>query len=136
MEEFLKKCGDGFFSEAKAEGYAPLNLAYIGDAVFDILVRSKVMAGGSRPVNELSRQASSFVKAASQSAMYHKIEDKLTEEEMSVMRRGRNAKTFTRAKNASVTEYHHATGLEALFGYLYIKGNIDRILELFGMCVE
>jgi ribonuclease-3 family protein len=94
------------------------------------------MAGGNRPVNELNRISASLVRASSQSAMYHKIEDKLTEEEASVLRRGRNAKSFTHAKNASILDYRHATGLEALFGYLYLKGNIERIAALFELCMR
>ncbi|MDR2903902.1 MAG: ribonuclease III [Clostridiales bacterium] len=127
---FLKQC-----APASAELYSPLVLAYIGDAVFELLVRSRVVAGGNRPVNELHRQSASLVKAPTQAAMYHKIEDKLTEEEAAVLKRGRNAKSFTHAKNASITDYRHATGLEALFGYLYLKGNIHRIFELFDLCL-
>jgi ribonuclease-3 family protein len=131
-EEFLKQCAP----DVGAEGYSPLILAYIGDAVFELLVRSSVVAGGNKPVNELNRQSASLVKAPSQAAMYHKIEEKLTEEEAAVLKRGRNAKSFTHAKNASITDYRHATGLEALFGYLYLKGRIERIFELFGLCLD
>lgn len=135
-KQLLEQCAAEFKAKGKAEEYSPLNLAYIGDAVFETLVRSRIVAGGNRPVSELNKKSASLVKAASQSAMYHKVEDKLTDEETSVMRRGRNAKSFTHAKNASISDYRHATGLEALFGYLYLKGNIDRIMELFEICME
>lgn len=131
----LKKTSD-FIKEGKADEYSPLNLAYIGDAVFELLVRSDLMSGGVRPVNELNKNASELVNARSQALMYHRVKDKLSEDELSALRRGRNAKSCAHAKNASVSDYRHATGLEALFGYLYLKGEIDRIVELFKICID
>ena len=119
-----------------ASAYSPLCLAYIGDAVFELLVRSRVLAaGGNRPVNEMNRRSASLVRATSQAAMYHKIADKLNEQEIAVMKRGRNAKSFSHAKNASIVDYRHATGLEALFGYLYLDGQMERLMTLFDTCM-
>lgn len=120
----------------RAETYSPLNLAYIGDAVFELLVRSRLLAEGNRPVNKLNKRATGYVKASAQAEAYRRLEDKLSEEELAVLKRGRNAKSFSRAKNATVSDYRHATGLEALFGYLYLKGRNERIIELFNMCSE
>lgn len=115
--------------------YSPLVLAYIGDAVYEVLVRQYILSKGNAPVNVLNRQARQIVNAAAQSAAYEKIRDCLTEEESSVYKRGRNAKSHTSAKNQTVTDYRRATGIEALFGYLYLSGNNDRINELFCKCI-
>ena len=110
--------------------YSPLTLAYIGDTVFDLLVRSKIIMAGNAPVNKLHKRASAVVNATNQAKIAAMIKDKLTEEEMGVYRRGKNAKSYTTAKNASVRDYHAATGLEALLGWLYLKGDMERIYEL------
>lgn len=110
---------------------SPLVLAYIGDAVFELFVRTIVLSKGNAPVNKMHKRSREFVKAKGQSDMYFKIEDMLTEEEQSVFRRGRNAKSHTMPKNADLMDYKHATGLEALFGYLYLQGNMERLSELF-----
>jgi ribonuclease-3 family protein len=108
----------------------------MGDAVFEILVRTMLVADGKKSPNDYHKLAKFFVRAGSQSDMYHKLEAVLTEEEISVMRRGRNAKSYTKAKNATVSDYRHATGLESLFGYVYLKGDTQRIIELFDICVK
>lgn len=110
--------------------YSPLTLAYIGDGVYDIVIRTIVLSHGNAPVNKLHKISSSYVKAQAQMKMFHAMEDKLTEEEMGVYKRGRNAKSYTSAKNATITEYRQATGFEALLGYLYLMNRFDRILEL------
>ncbi len=114
-----------------AELYSPLNLAYIGDSVFDLIVRTHLLKNGPKPVDELNRQASLIVRASSQAQMYHTLEPVLTESELAVMKRGRNAKSNSHAKNATVTDYRHATGVEALVGYLYLNREFKRITELF-----
>ncbi len=119
-----------------ANEYSPLNLAYIGDAVFEIFVRTMVIKNGNMPVNKLHKASKDFVNAKAQAGMFEKIKDSVTTEELAVLKRGRNAKSFTAAKNASIIDYRYATGLEALFGYLYIKGDIKRLNEIFNMCVE
>ena len=110
--------------------YSPLTLAYIGDAIYDLVIRTLLVGRGNAPVNTLHRQASSMVKAEAQKASLRQIEPLLTEEEQSVYRRGRNAKSYTTAKNASVGDYRIATGFEALLGYLYLTGQTERLLYL------
>ena len=111
-------------------------MAYIGDAVFEICVRSKVLADARTHVNELHKTSTKYVKAEAQSKMYHLLETQVTDEELAVLKRGRNAKSYTKAKNASLLDYRHATGVEALFGYLFLKGNIERVMELFEICMK
>lgn len=116
--------------------FSPLALAYIGDAVFEMMVRLTVMTDGNMPVNRLHKRARDMVNAKAQAEMYFRIREKLTEEEEAVFRRGRNAKSFTVPKHADLMDYRHATGLEALFGYLYLKEDSARAVELFRMGME
>ena len=90
-----------------------------------------LLTDGNAPVNKLHKKARAIVNAKAQAEMYYRIQDILTEEEADVFRRGRNAKSFTVPKNADLMDYRHATGLEALFGYLYLKGEKERVVELF-----
>lgn len=120
----------------KANEYSPLALAYIGDAVYEMFVRTYVLNKGNAPVNKLHKASRELVRAGTQAKIYHIIETELSEEEQDVLRRGRNAKSISTPKNADMTEYRHATGLEALIGYLYIQGNIERISELISFGVE
>ncbi len=113
--------------------YSPLTLAYIGDSVYDLIIRSMVVGEGNARVNELNRRASEIVKAHAQSEMVGRLMSHLTEEELSVYKRGRNAKSATVAKNATVGDYRRATGLEALIGYLYLQDQTERIMELVTM---
>ncbi|MDF2872540.1 MAG: ribonuclease [Anaerocolumna sp.] len=110
--------------------YSPLTLAFIGDVVYDLVIRTLVVEQGNAPVNKLHKKVSSMVKASAQMELFHRIEDMLTEEELSIYKRGRNAKSFTTAKNASITEYRSATGFEALIGYLYLDDRLSRALEI------
>lgn len=123
-------------SQLDPRTFSPLALAYIGDAVFEVLVRLTVMTDGNAPVNRLHKKARDIVNAKAQAQMYFRIQDTLTEEEAAVFRRGRNAKSFTVPKHADLMDYRHATGLEALFGYLYLKGDSARAAELFRMGME
>ena len=109
---------------------SPLVLAYIGDSIYDLVIKTWVIEQGNMQVNKMNRAASSIVKAESQSKMIGYLEDKLTEEEGSVYKRGRNAKSYTSAKNASISDYRRATGFEALMGYLYLSGQYERMCEL------
>lgn len=113
-----------------------LNLAYIGDAIFEVFVRTKVIEEGGAPVNTLHEKSKSIVNARSQNQMYHKLEEFVTNDEMQVMKRGRNAKSTTKPKSATISEYRHATGVEALFGYLFLKGDTKRLRYLFGLCLD
>ncbi len=122
--------------EADAKMYSPLNLAYIGDCVYDLIIRSKVLNEGNVQVNKIHKKVSSLVKAETQSNIVKNIEPLLDEEELAVYKRGRNAKSFTSAKNASINDYRRATGFEALIGYLFLVGNYKRLLELIKAGLE
>ena len=110
--------------------YSPLTLAYIGDAAYELVVRTFLVDQGNSRPDKLHRKASSMVKASAQAAMAEALKDSFTEEELSVYRRGRNAKSPTMAKNASMSDYRKATGFEALMGYLYLKGEQKRLIDL------
>lgn len=110
--------------------YSPLALAYIGDGIYDLVIRSLVVGKGNASANRLHRQTSRLVKAETQAEMIELLLPDLSEEETAVYRRGRNAKSPTMAKHATMSEYRRATGFEALMGYLYLKDDFSRILEL------
>ena len=110
--------------------YSPLTLAFIGDCVFDLIIRTVVVERGNRAANGLHKTKSAIVKAQTQAEMIELLLPELTAEENSVYRRGRNAKSYTTAKNASVGDYRKATGFEALIGYLYMQDDMDRVLYL------
>ena len=112
---------------------SPLSLAFVGDAVFTLEVRKRIVLDKNRPVNDLHKQTVKYVSAASQAQAIKKLMPVLTEEEEAVFRRGRNAHTSHTPKNQSEGDYHYATGLEALFGYLYLTGANDRITQLFDL---
>ena len=110
---------------------SPLALAFVGDGVYSLLVRERLLTQANRPVNDLHRLAVSEVRAEAQAAAIKKLLPLLTEEETAVVKRGRNAHT-----TRSGADYHNATGLEALFGWLYLSDRLDRVRELFALCVE
>ncbi|MFQ6818961.1 MAG: Mini-ribonuclease 3 [Blautia sp.] len=113
--------------------YSPLMLAYIGDGVYELVIRTILVKKGNCPVNRIHRKASSLVKASAQSAIMEKIEEHLTQEEHDIYRRGRNAHSPTMAKHATMADYRRATGFEALMGYLYLKEEYTRMLTLIRM---
>ena len=110
--------------------YSPLTLAYMGDGVYELVIRTVLVKKGNCPVNQLHKKASSLVKAGTQSKMMEALEPILTEEELAVYKRGRNAHSPTMAKHATMADYRRATGFEALMGYLYLKEDYSRIVEL------
>ena len=110
----------------------PLTLAYIGDSVMDLFVRTYFATTSHEAVQKLNNRAIKIVNAASQARILTEIDDMLTDEEKDVVRRGRNAKSATRPKHADVNDYRLATGLEALLGYLFISGQSDRLSEILG----
>ncbi len=110
--------------------YSPLVLAYIGDAVYEVLIRTRVINRGSMQVNKMHKKSASLVNAGTQASLIKVLMDELTEEELAVYKRGRNAKSATTAKHAAMMDYRMATGFEALIGYLYLTGSFDRMLEL------
>lgn len=126
MERFYNR-------DCDTENLSPLTLAFMGDTVFDMFVREQLICQANRPVNALHSNATRLVKASAQSKAMDKIMPMLSEKEITIFKRGRNARTNHRAKNASEGDYHRATGLEALFGYLYLKGEIERLRELFNV---
>ena len=133
------------FDKLKADGigiekqdicsYSPLTLAYIGDGVYELVVRSMIVTEANAPVNKLHKKSSELVKAETQAKMafYFRDNDLLSEEELRVLKRGRNAQSYSKAKNASVSDYRWATGFEALIGYLYLSNENDRMLEIIAM---
>lgn len=130
MEENLKFLEIKDFTKADVLELSPLALAYIGDACFEILVRSWTLDAKKNP-NKLHRESVKFVRAKSQRVLLEKVEDILTEEEFRIFKRGRNAKSHTVPKNADPIDYRYATGLEALYGYLYLLKDYKRIREIF-----
>jgi len=115
---------------------SPLQLAYVGDAVYEVFIRTHLLENKKVSVNDLHKKAIGFVKAEAQSNIIHEIMDKLTEEEVSIVKRGRNTKSGTVPKNANITDYRYATGFEALVGYLYLLKRQNRIEEIFSMIIE
>lgn len=116
--------------EVDIQNYSPLTLAYIGDSVYDLIIKTMVINQGNKQVKKLHQETSSMVQAAAQSAMMRSLQSILTEEEHAVYKRGRNAKSVSPAKNQSLTDYRRATGFEALMGWLYLQNNWERIIEL------
>ena len=110
--------------------YSPLALAYMGDAVYEVLVRTRVMNRGSMQVNKMHKKSASLVKAEAQARIIQVLQEELTVEETAVYKRGRNAHSASSAKNASIRDYRMATGFEALVGYLYLTGQYERLLKL------
>ena len=110
-------------------------LAFLGDAVFELLIRERI-AAKNMPLKDLHKQSVAFANASSQSVAYNKIKDLLTEEELAVFKRGRNTKVSNIPKNSTVAEYHTATGLEALFGYLFINKQYDRLNKLMDIIFD
>ena len=121
------------FTAKEARLLNPLQLALVGDGVYELIIRTILVKKGNCPVNRLHKKASSLVKAGAQSAIMEVIEEELTPEELSVYRRGRNAHSPTMAKHATMADYRRATGFEALMGYLYLKEDYTRMLTLVRM---
>jgi ribonuclease-3 family protein len=130
MERLLKE------KDIRPNELSPLTLAFIGDTVFDLLVREDLICQANRPANDLHNLAVQKVKASAQAHSVDKLMPILSEDEISVFKRGRNAKSGHLPKNASQSDYHMATGLESLFGYLYLTDNIERIKELYFIISE
>ena len=122
--------------EVDIRTYSPLTLAYIGDGIYDLIFRTIVVERGNRAAANLHKKSVKFVNAATQAAMVEAIKEELSEEEQSVYRRGRNAKSYTTAKNASIGDYRKATGFEALLGYLYLQDRMDRVIALVKLALD
>ena len=131
MAESLRELKELFdLKDADHRTYSPLTQAYFGDGVYELVIRTILVKKGNCPVNKLHRKASSLVKAGTQSSMMEVIAPMLTEEDHSVYRRGRNAHSPTISKHATMADYRRSTGFEALMGYLYLKDDFSRIIEL------
>jgi ribonuclease-3 family protein len=122
--------------EIDVKSYSPLALAFMGDCIFEIIIRTVVVERGNRRAESLHKSKSAIVNAKVQAQIAEALLEDLTEEELACYKRGRNAKSHSVAKNASIAEYRKATGLEALYGYLYLSGREDRLLELTKLGLE
>ncbi|ACL77610.1 Mini-ribonuclease 3 [Ruminiclostridium cellulolyticum] len=114
----------------------PLVLAYIGDAVYEMYIRTMLVVKNKSNVNMLHKMSVKYVKAKSQADILHRVNDRLTEDEHDIVRRGRNAKSATVPKHADVTDYRYSTGFEALIGYLYLTNSYERLMEILRLAVE
>ncbi len=119
----------------RTDDFSPLTLAFVGDGVYDLLVREHLARQANRPVGELNKAKVAMVNCKSQARLAALLMPHLSEKETAVYKRGRNAAPKSTAKNGTVAEYHSATGLECLFGYLYLNGDMERIGELFELIV-
>lgn len=130
-QDFFSQIQENFGkTKLQPDQYSALALAYIGDGVYDLIIRTIVIDLGNGKVKDFHRITSGIVKAASQAKLMRIMESDLSEQELSVYRRGRNAKSSTSAKNASIIDYRIATGFEALIGYLYLSHQMDRAMDL------
>ncbi len=115
---------------------SPLTLAFLGDSVYEMFIRTKILAMGNRPASELHKIAVGYVKAKAQAKAAHKILDILSDTELLIYKRGRNTNIHTVPKNADMADYRHATALEALIGYLYLKGDKERLKEILNLAFD
>lgn len=137
MEESVRYLKEQFeLPEVDIRTYSPQVLAYIGDGVYELVIRTILVSRGNRQANALHKTASRYVKASAQAKMILAIQEDLTEEERYAYRRGRNAKAFSMAKNATMSDYRHATGFEALIGFLYLTGQMQRMVDLIKMGID
>lgn len=114
----------------------PLVLAFVGDSVFDLFIRSRLALQKNESAHKLHVKATAYVKAAAQSKIATVLQEMLSDEEKAVFRRGRNAKSATIPKNADILDYHRATALEAVIGFLYLNGRNERLLQLLNIAAE
>nr|WP_288054122.1 ribonuclease III domain-containing protein [Caloranaerobacter azorensis] len=128
--------GGSGWDKNKVKMLSPLQLAYIGDAIYELLIRTYLLSKKNISVNELHKEAVKYVKAKAQADIVHNLQDKLTEEEWSIIKRGRNAKSGSAPKNAELIDYKYATGFETLMGFLYLIGDNERIYEIFNMIIN
>ncbi|MCT4566565.1 MAG: Mini-ribonuclease 3 [Maledivibacter sp.] len=136
MEEFLGSFNLNVMKQGELQTVSPLVFAYIGDALYEIYVRTYIVHKYKVKVNELHKLSTKFVKAAAQAKIVHAIEGELTEEEWKMIKRGRNQKSGSVAKNASITDYKYATGFECLLGYLYLLGKTKRLEEIINKAID
>jgi len=116
--------------------YSPAQLAYAGDAVYELLVRSHILNNYDFNLNKMHKLSVRYVKADAQAYIINKLKEELSEEELRIVKRGRNAKITSSPKNVDYMNYRYATGFEALLGYLFLNNNIDRLLYIFNKVIE
>ena len=138
QNENLITCQTRYFDlkEKEPSQVSPLTLAYLGDAVYELMIRTLLVEESSAKAGALHQQAVRLVKAEKQSELVGILEEHFTEEEERVYKRGRNAKSPTSAKNADIVDYRRATGLEAVFGYLYLKQDMERLCQLLKLGLD
>lgn len=136
MEESLNIISNQFGECKNPYQYSPLALAYIGDSVLDLLVKTYFVKNSNKQTYKYHKDVSNIVKAVNQASFIDMIMDELSEDELDVYKRGRNTTTHSKAKNATMSEYRKATGLEALFGYLYLKQDIERLDSLVSRMID
>lgn len=125
------------FTKNEARSLNPLQLAIIGDGVYEVFIRTYILSSNiNLSAHKIHKEAITFVKANSQSNIMHQLESELSEDELYIFKRGRNAKSATVPKNADVRDYRMATGFEALIGYLYLIGDKERLNYILTRCVE
>jgi len=134
LESYMREVFD--MQEVDINSYSPLTLAYIGDSVYDLIIKSLIINIGNKQVQKLHQETSMLVQASAQSKMMRKLQEHLSSEELAVFKRGRNAKSVSPAKNQSITDYRRATGFEALIGYLYLQKDWKRIIDLIKLGLD
>ena len=125
-----------FSSDINPRELPSLTLAFVGDSVYDLLVREYLLKKGMRKVGQINKEKVAMVCCSAQSQALDKISQTLSEEEEAVFRRGRNVQVNSVPRNSSLKDYHTATGFEALFGFLYLSGQIERVRELFEIIIS
>lgn len=137
MGIFLEKIfSDIEISESKLNEYSPLVWAYVGDAVYEVLVRTHISLESVTSVQKLHKKAVTFVSAKAQAEKVKELTASLTEDELDIVRRGRNCKSATVPKNANIEDYKYSTGFEALIGYLFLKKDFQRVEDIFRLIVS
>ena len=136
MEEGLSLQKDFMSPHEVSSKYSPLSLAYIGDSVYDLEVKSYFVFRSNMQPEKYHKKVTTIVSANSQAEFIESFMDRLTEEEIAVYKRARNSSPHTKAKNASLDNYLKATGFEAVLGYLYMSGQHDRLSEIISDSIE
>lgn len=136
MNEFLEALALKELKQMDVQMLNPLKLAYLGDAVYEAYIRTYIISKFTMTPNEMSKLAVKYVKASAQAKIALTLQSELTEEEWTIIKRGRNQKSGSVPKNAVLSDYKYATGFEALIGYLYLVGNKDRVYELISRAIS
>lgn len=135
IEENMFRKSNKSLTEEDIKMMGPLQMAYVGDACYELMVRTYLL-DKNLSVNNLHRETIKYVKAQAQASIVHNLEEILTEKEKLIVRKGRNTKTNSNPKNADLIDYKYSTGFEALFGYLYLTKQDERLTEIFQMIIE